>query len=89
LLLVLPNDEAQTPRWVRSNSETFPNPLRATEVVCSAWFGRLSFMAAFESPLPCLYDCMRNAAGNHEITNEVSQIEIAKVPSTAGTGSKT
>ena len=39
-----PNDEAQAPRWVRSNTETFPKTPRVTEVACSAWFGCLSFM---------------------------------------------
>jgi len=36
-----PNDEAQTPRWGRSHSETFSKLLRVTEVVCSVWFGVL------------------------------------------------
>jgi hypothetical protein len=37
----LPNDEAQTPRWWRSETETFPQSLGVIEVVCSAWFGGL------------------------------------------------
>jgi hypothetical protein len=40
-LPALPNDEAQTPRWWRSETETFTQSLGVIEVVCSAWFALL------------------------------------------------
>jgi len=36
---VLPNDEAQTPRWGHPNSMVFSQALRVIGVVCSAWLG--------------------------------------------------
>ena len=41
---VLPNDEAQTPRWGRPNSVVFSNTLRVIGVVCSAWFAAFLFL---------------------------------------------
>jgi hypothetical protein len=38
-LLILANDEAQTPRRGGANTEVFPKMAGVTGVACSAWFG--------------------------------------------------
>jgi hypothetical protein len=67
---VLPNDEAQGPRWRRSETEDLSKTLRVIEVPCSAWLGGLCLLPVLViSGLVGLVLSLGNLSSSHALWN--------------------